>query len=70
MRSEYKFDYSKAKKNRFATRMTRPVIAVVLDADVAGIFDSSEKVNDQLRASLAPKKRARPSTRPFRRKAG
>ena len=35
VRPEYQFDYSQAKPNRFALRMTRPVVAVVLEADVA-----------------------------------
>jgi hypothetical protein len=35
MRDEYAFDYSKVKPNRFAARMRRPVIAVVLEPDVA-----------------------------------
>ena len=35
VRTEYQFDYSQAKPNRFALRMTRPVVAVVLEADVA-----------------------------------
>ena len=49
MREEYEFDYSKAKPNRFAAHMKRPVVAVVLAADVASVFDSSAKVNAQLR---------------------
>jgi hypothetical protein len=53
MRDEYEFDYSKAKPNRFAARMERPVVAVVLDADVATFFDSSAKVNAQLRSIMA-----------------
>jgi hypothetical protein len=45
VRPEYQFDYSQAKPNRFAARMKRPVVAVVLESDVAAVFDSSEKVN-------------------------
>src|SRR5438874_13013072 len=50
---EYKFDYSKAKPNRFAWRMMRPVVAVVLESDVAAVFDSSAKVNAQLRSAIS-----------------
>ena len=58
MRDEYEFDYSKAKSNRFAAHMKRPVIAVVLEADVASVFDSSAKVNSQLR-SIITRRRSR-----------
>jgi hypothetical protein len=53
MRNEYDFDYSKAKPNRFAAHMKHPVVAVVLEADVASVFDSSAKVNAQLRSIIA-----------------
>ena len=53
LREEYEFDYSKAKPNRFATHMKRPVVAVVLEADVASVFDSSAEVNAQLRSIIA-----------------
>lgn len=56
IRSEYRLDYSRAKPNRFASRMDRRVVAVVLEPDVAAVFDSSKKVNAQLRASLSVKK--------------
>lgn len=58
MRDQYDFDYSKAKPNRFAAHMKRPVIAVVLEPDVASVFDSSAKVNAQLR-SIITRRRAR-----------
>ena len=48
MRDEYQFDYSKAKPNRFAAHMKKPVVAIVLEADVASVFNSSAKVNTQL----------------------
>jgi len=56
VRPEYQFDYSQAKPNRFASRMTRPVVAVVLDSDVAAVFDSSAKVNGQLRSAISARK--------------
>jgi hypothetical protein len=61
MRPEYDFDYSKAKPNRFAAQMKRPVVAVVLDADVASVFDSSAKVNAQLRSIIARRRSRRRS---------
>ena len=72
MRSEYSFDYSKAKTNRFAARMKHPVVAVVLEADVASVFDSSAKVNAQLRSIIARRRsRTRSATVTKRRhKAG
>lgn len=50
---EYRFDYSKAKPNRFAARTQPGSIAVLLDADVARVFESAESVNDVLRALMA-----------------
>ena len=41
VRAEYRFDYSHAKPNRFASRMKRPVVAVVLESDVAAVFGES-----------------------------
>ena len=49
MQSEYDFDYSKAKKNRFEKDYH---ISVTLDSDVAGVFKNSESVNKALRAIL------------------
>ncbi|MFY9823369.1 MAG: hypothetical protein WAM82_18450 [Thermoanaerobaculia bacterium] len=49
--SEYDFDYSKAKPNRFAASQKRR-LAVVLDSDVAEVFKTPESVNKALRALL------------------
>jgi len=49
MLPEYEFDYSKAKKNRFAKDYH---VAVTLDSDVAGFFRDSKSVNKALRAIL------------------
>jgi hypothetical protein len=51
MLPEYDFDYSKAKPNRFVT--AEAGITVVLDADVAAVFKTSEAVNKALRAILS-----------------
>jgi hypothetical protein len=53
MRPEYELDYSGAKPNRFAAHMKRPVVAVVLEPDVASVFDSAAKVNAQLRSVMS-----------------
>jgi len=53
MRKEYRFDYSLAKPNRFAEKMSEGVVAVVLEPDVAAIFKSSKDVNALLRSVIA-----------------
>ena len=53
LRSEYRFDYSKSKPNRFAAKISKGSVAVVLEPDVAEIFGSSEVVNDLLRSIIA-----------------
>lgn len=49
LQAEYKFDYSKAKPNRFATD-ERTV--VVLDEELSKIFTTPESVSKALRALL------------------
>jgi hypothetical protein len=54
MRPEY--DFSKARPNRFAKHFSgrgQGGVLVFIESDVARVFDSSEKVNQFLRASLA-----------------
>lgn len=72
MRVEYRLDYSRAKPNRFAAHMNRPVVAIVLEPDVASVFDSSAKVNAQLRSVIAGRGVRKQSSRVrgHRRKAG
>jgi hypothetical protein len=53
LRAEYRFDYTKAKPNRFATRIQPGAVAVLLDPDVARVFKSAETVNGVLRAVAA-----------------
>lgn len=52
MLSEYRFEYAKAKPNRFAEQLSSQQITVVLDSDVATVFHSSEAVNRVLRALI------------------
>lgn len=63
LRREYTFDYSKARPNRFAARMTGDIRAVVLDPDVAKVFTTPESVNAVLRALIEtmPRQGAPPS---------
>ena len=53
MSAEYKFDYKKARPNRFAERMKDGPLVVVLDPDVAKVFTSTEEVNKALRALIS-----------------
>jgi hypothetical protein len=53
MRKEYRFDYRRAKPNRFAERVSQGVVAVTLEPDVAAVFKSSEAVNALLRSVIA-----------------
>ena len=62
-RSAYRFDYSKAKPNRFAARMKDAPLVAVIDPDVAKVFTTAEQVNTALRAliSAMPEKKTRVS---------
>ena len=53
LKDEYRFDYRKAKPNRFAAAMSEGTVAVVLERDVAAVFKSSEAVNSFLRSAIS-----------------
>ena len=53
MRKEYRFDYRRAKPNRFAAEISKGTVAVVLEPDVAAVFRSSDAVNTLLRSVIA-----------------
>jgi hypothetical protein len=61
MLPEYRFDYRKARPNRFAARLKQGSRAVVLDPDVAAVFSTPASVNAVLRALIEtmPRKHAR-----------
>ena len=61
MAAEYRFDYKKAKPNRFAARMKNEPLIVMVDPDVAKVFTTSEEVNKALRAliSAMPEKKVK-----------
>jgi hypothetical protein len=51
--AEYRFDYQKAKPNRFAVHSEiQKLTVVVLDEDVAQVFTTPESVNKALRALI------------------
>lgn len=52
MLPEYDFDYRKARPNRFASRLDKDRLVVVLDPDIARVFTTSESVNAVLRALI------------------
>lgn len=52
LRSEYRFDYRKAKPNRFAARAKPGSRVILLEPDVAQVFGTPESVNSALRALI------------------
>jgi hypothetical protein len=50
--AEYKFDYCRAKPNRFTGRRGKRQVVVLLDPDVARVFTDPAAVNTALRAIL------------------
>lgn len=64
LRPEYDLEFKRP--NRFAKRLKgKSVVAVVLDEDVAEVFQSSEAVNDLLRSVI----KAMPSPPPSKTRA-
>jgi hypothetical protein len=59
LRAEYRFDYSKARPNPYAARLEGKTVAVVLDAEVAAAFPTSESVNTALRAIMVQRRSKR-----------
>ncbi len=52
MQPEYDLDYTKARPNRFAGRISRDRLVVLLDPEVSKVFTDSESVNAALRALI------------------
>jgi hypothetical protein len=65
MLPEYNFDYSKARANRFAGRISEERLVVLLDPEVSQVFTTPESVNKVLRALVAalPKRTKRKAGR-------
>jgi hypothetical protein len=61
LREEYRFDYSKAKRNRFAGELPSGGRVVYLEPEVAAVFTDSAQVNRLLKAVLAAMPAADPS---------
>ena len=64
MLPEYNFDYKKARPNRFAGRISKERVVVLLDPEVSEVFTTPESVNTVLRALITamherPKRDAR-----------
>ena len=53
LRAAYEFNYSRSRPNRFASRLGPQTVAVVLEPDVAQVFESSRAVNKLLRSVIA-----------------
>jgi hypothetical protein len=53
LRREYRFDYRRARRNRFASQLHTDAVAVILEPDVAAVFRSSDSVNTLLRSVLS-----------------
>jgi hypothetical protein len=52
MLPEYDFDYSKARPNRFAGKISDERLVVLLDPEVSAVFTTPEAVNTVLRALI------------------
>lgn len=52
LRGQYEFDYTNARANRFADRMSADTRAVILDPDVAKVFTTPESVSAVPRALI------------------
>ena len=70
LRGEYRFDYTKAQPNRFAGRIDKDRVVVVLDPDIADVFKDSEAVNRVLRALITSMPSATPPKRSRRTSTG
>ena len=52
LRTEYRFDYKQARPNRFAGRIDKQQLVVLIDPDVSEVFATPESVNTALRALI------------------
>ncbi len=52
IRKEYQIDYRKSRPNRFAKIAQEEPLVVMVDADIAEVFRTSEAVNQALRALI------------------
>jgi hypothetical protein len=61
---EYRFDYRQARPNRFAGKVDKSQVVVMLDADIAEVFTTPESVNTFLRALIKTMPQRKPTRRP------
>ncbi len=59
MLPEYRFDYSKARPNRFAAEIAEGSLVVVLEPEIARVFGTEETVKAILRAIAQAMPKAR-----------
>lgn len=52
LRPKYDFDYTKARPNRFAGKIDKNQVVVLLDPDISEVFTTTESVNAVLRALI------------------
>ncbi len=52
MKPEYRFDYAKARVNRFAPGVSEGSLVVVLDPDIARVFKTQAEVKSALRGLM------------------
>jgi hypothetical protein len=50
---EYDLDYSKTRPNRYAGKIDKSQVVVMLDPDIAEVFTTPESVNAVLRALIS-----------------
>ena len=63
------YDFSRSRRNKYATRYAEGSNVVVLDADVAAVFRNADEVNAALRALASVIQRHRPARARSRRSA-
>jgi hypothetical protein len=69
LRKEYTLDYAKSQPNRFAAKL-KDTTAVVLQPDVAEVFQSAEAVNELLRSAIVTTGAGGPKRRPAAGRSG
>ena len=57
LRPEYRFDYRKAKPNRFAAKLKKGGRLVLLEPEVAAAFPESKDVNAALKSVMKKKRK-------------
>jgi hypothetical protein len=69
LRDKYALDYAKSEPNRFAAKL-KDTTVVVLQPDVAEVFQSSKAVNELLRSAIAATGAKSAKQRPTSRSSG